>query len=103
MNQWPIHQRAKEQSVIIIITASPILLFFIALGVSQRFRHLVIQHKLGLAVIACTLAGVTGLAWVVEFDYFPVDACLDSGGRWDKAREICLYEESAVLRDSLEK
>jgi hypothetical protein len=79
--------------VIIIITASLILLFFIALGVSQRFRHLVIRHKSGLAVIACTLAGVTGLAFVVEFDYFPVDTCLDSGGLAQDSRTIRVERE----------
>lgn len=76
----------------LLIVSSIVLLFLIALGVSQRFRSLVARHRLSFAVALLGLAGVIVFALLTN-DYFSVDACLDSGGRWDKEQEVCQHEE----------
>ncbi|MBK8164194.1 MAG: hypothetical protein IPK65_13975 [Gammaproteobacteria bacterium] len=76
----------------LLIAACLILLFLVALGVNQRFRELVARHRLGVAVVLLGLAGVIVFAFVAT-DYFSVDACLDSGGRWDNESEVCQHQE----------
>lgn len=80
----------------IIITVGLLLSLLIALGISQRFRSLVVQHRRLCIATLLGLIGVIVFAFVVV-DYFSVDACLDSGGRWDKKREVCQHEESSAV------
>ncbi|MDT0498955.1 hypothetical protein RM530_16550 [Algiphilus sp. W345] len=76
----------------LLIAASLALLFLVALGVSQRFRASVARHRLGVAVVLFGTAGAIVFAFVAS-DYFSIDACLDDGGRWNKEREVCEYQE----------
>jgi len=80
----------------LLIAASLALLFLVALGVSRRFRTSVARHQLGVAVALLGVAGIIVLALVIG-DYFSVDACLDDGGRWNKDREICEYQEPSSV------
>ena len=76
----------------LLISAGLVLLFLVALVVSQRFRGLVARHLLGVAVALLGFAGVIVFTLVVT-DFFSIDACLDSGGRWDKERRVCQHQE----------
>jgi hypothetical protein len=76
------------------IATSFIFLFLVALGASQRFRGLIIRHRLSVVVMMVLfgMVGAIGFAFSMS-DYFSVDACLDDGGRWNKESEICEYQE----------
>lgn len=81
----------------LLIVASLILLFLVALGLSQSFRKLVSRHRFGMAVLFTSVAGLVILAFVA-IDYLSVDACLDGGGRWDYERGVCQHEEPSSTR-----
>ncbi|MGH8538577.1 MAG: hypothetical protein ACREXM_19570, partial [Gammaproteobacteria bacterium] len=55
-------------------------------------RQSLVRHRLGF-VAALLVAGGVIVFLLVATDYFSVDACLDSGGRWDKEQAVCQHEE----------
>ena len=69
-----------------------VLLFLISLGVSARFRSLILRHPMRFAAAVFGAIVLMAFALVVG-GYFSVDACLDGGGRWDKASEACQYQQ----------
>lgn len=77
----------------LLISIILILFFLIVSGFSQRFRGLVARHRLSVILVLLCGAGVFVFTLVV-IDYFTVDTCLDSGGRWDKERGVCQQQES---------
>lgn len=59
---------------------------------SSRFRQFFIKHRL-MAATAIAFVAVVVLFTPMATKYFSVDACLDSGGRWNKFENKCEYEK----------
>ncbi|RBP75696.1 hypothetical protein DET64_103298 [Marinobacter nauticus] len=76
------------------------ILFTMFLGVfvllaaifSAQFRRFFIKHRL-VAATAIALLVVVALVSPMAAKYFSVDACLDSGGRWNEFENKCEYEK----------
>ena len=82
------------------ITAGFVVLVLILIVVSRRFKAFVICHRWGFAIALIILAGMIVVAFLIT-GYSSVDACLDSGGRWNKETSSCQHEESEDTESSL--
>lgn len=81
--------------VLIMLPALTVMLFLLQLPIYWVFLALeAVLGRTGWAFAATIALFAVFLIWAAPWawDFWPIDACLDKGGRWNYEVRVCEYE-----------